>query len=219
MASILPLSGGKNSTALLIRLHELKKMPDRVVFCDTGLEYPDVYKYIQEIQNYISKKIEIVKGKKSWEDQFYKVHKKGKLEGEIWGFPHVTVPCWAQRDLKVRVMQKLQDPGDLVLLGIAADESHRKQTYDKVYRYKYPLIEWGWTDEKCREYLKDKGLTNPVYEKFTRTGCWLCPKQKKENLITLMKLYPELWKLLKKYERDSPHGFSHHFKLEDIEKE
>ncbi|RLC30978.1 MAG: hypothetical protein DRH37_04100 [Deltaproteobacteria bacterium] len=47
----------------------------------------------------------------------------------------------------------------------------------------------------------------PIYDKFKRNGCWLCPKQSKESLQILYQEYPDLWKKLKEYEKDSPHGF------------
>ena len=159
-----------------------------------------------------------LKPKKTWDELFYKKITKGRLKGTIRGFPYLITPCWASRDLKVRVLQKFQKKTDIVLLGITYDEKHRIQTEKgKCENLRYPLIEWKWTSEKCRRYLKEKGLLNPLYLKFKRLGCWLCPKQPKRNLLILKRDYPDLWIKLKEYEKDCPHGFSPNYRLVDLE--
>ena len=41
--------GGSNSTALLLRFHELGIVPNLILFADTGGERPDVYKGIEQL--------------------------------------------------------------------------------------------------------------------------------------------------------------------------
>ena len=36
------LSGGKDSSAMLLRLLEENRPVDMILFCDTGLEFPDI---------------------------------------------------------------------------------------------------------------------------------------------------------------------------------
>lgn len=106
---------------------------------------------------------------------------------------------------------------NILYIGITKDEERRKTDNPNI---KYPLIEWGWTGEKCKQYLREKKMLNPLYEKgFGRLGCWLCPKQRKESLRVLYENYPHQWKLLKKLEADCPHGFHPDYKLIDLEKE
>ena len=40
---IVSLSGGKDSTAMLLRLLEEKRPVDLILYCDTGLEFPQMY--------------------------------------------------------------------------------------------------------------------------------------------------------------------------------
>ena len=42
---VLSLSGGKDSTAMLLRLLEEKRPVDLILFCDTGLEFPQMYEH------------------------------------------------------------------------------------------------------------------------------------------------------------------------------
>ena len=50
-------SGGKDSTAMLLMMLE-KGMPvDEIIFCDTGMEFPEVYQHIKQVEKYIGRKI------------------------------------------------------------------------------------------------------------------------------------------------------------------
>ena len=50
-------SGGKDSTAMLIRMLEMNdpvKYPvKRVIFADTEFEFPELYAYLDEVQKYL----------------------------------------------------------------------------------------------------------------------------------------------------------------------
>ena len=43
---VISLSGGKDSTALLLRMLEEKMPVDVILFCDTGLEFPQMYEHL-----------------------------------------------------------------------------------------------------------------------------------------------------------------------------
>lgn len=214
--NIVAFSGGKDSTAMLLRMIELNIPVDKIIFADTTLEYPDNYDYIRAIEKHIGKKITIVRPKTSFYEWFYGLVTRGKNEGMMRGMPLTAFGGYCCRELKIKPQQEIYDnKEDLVFLGIAFDEQERMLKGDN---YRYPLIEWKWTEQKCREYLKEKGLLNPLYKKgWKRLGCWLCPKQSKESLRLLYENYPKHWKCLKKLERDSPNGFSVNWKLEELE--
>lgn len=74
-------------------------------------------------------------------------------------------------------------------------------------KFKYPLIEANMKTKDVIAYCKKIGMLNKLYERFTRLGCWLCPKQSERSLFSLWKYYPDFWDELKKLEKDSPHGF------------
>lgn len=219
MKQIVRFSGGKESTAMLLHMIELEMPVDEITFCDNGLEYPEIYDYIKKVEKTIGMKINVIKPKKTWDDLFYTKVTKGRYKGRIRGFPYCCIPgCWASRDLKVRPMEKLANKEDIFYLGINYNEKKRVQ-YEKGHceNLRYPLINWKWTEQHCLNYLKDNDLENPIYKKFKRTGCWLCPKQSIRSLRILYKDYPNLWKKLRHYEIDSPHGFSPNKDLYQLE--
>jgi len=215
MKHIVSFSGGKDSTAMLLRMIELDMPIDKIVFSDTGLEFPELYEYIKRVEKYIGKKITIIKPKRNWDDYFYSKVKKGSNKGIIYGFP-LMMGAWCNSRLKMLPLERwFKKQGNHIrYIGIASDETNRKKNNKN---YKYPLMDWEWTEKKCLIYLKKKGLENPLYKKFKRIGCWLCPKQNKDSLRVLYQDYPELWNKLKKYEEDSPVAFKPDFKLKEVE--
>jgi len=195
---ILSYSGGKDSTAMLLRMLELGEQIDRIVFADTGFEFPELYEYIKRIEKHIGREIEIVKPSKSFESWAWGKITRGKQEGKIRGFPMVVNPCYWTREAKIIPMEKLEKEAECFYVGIAYDEQQRVRDNPKI---RYPLVEWKWTEADCITYLNKKGLLNPLYVNFNRLGCWMCPKQGEGSLFVLWKNYPELWKKLKEYEK------------------
>ena len=44
------VSGGKDSTAMLLRLIEARRPIDLILFCDTGLEFPQMYEHLKRLE-------------------------------------------------------------------------------------------------------------------------------------------------------------------------
>jgi len=220
-------SGGKDSTAMLLRLIEIGEKIDKIMFADTTLEFPEMYEWIKKIKLLINRKITVVKSVKSFDEWFYGIPKNGKAgkRGLIRGFPLKAYPCYWAREAKVRPMEKEQGKGNIIYLGYVINEKSRnRQKIIKNYQegikkegHIYPLVDWGWTEQDCVNYLEQKGLKHPLIDRFKRTGCWLCPKQSKLSLKNLYLYYPKLWKKLKQYARDSPQGFKPNFNFKDFE--
>lgn len=109
-------------------------------------------------------------------------------------------------------------------LGIAADEPERIERHTK-HGFKMPLVEIGWDEAYCRKWCEERDLLSPIYTTATRVGCWFCHNQGIDQLRLLRKTYPDLWKLLLKWDNDSPvtfradghtvHDYDRRFQLED----
>lgn len=183
---IVSFSGGKDSTAMLVKMIELDYKIDRIVFADTGFEFDELYDYIHRVEKYINRKIEILKTDQSFEKWFYGKLTKGKRKGEMRGFPLVKDPCYWSRESKFYVLDRVCK-NNIRYIGIAVDEPRR---IHKKNGYIYPLVDWNWSEKDCLEYLKRVGLVNPLYEKFDRLGCWWCPKQSIKSLRSLFINYP-----------------------------
>ena len=201
---MLSFSGGKNSTALLIGLYEKGIIPDKIVFADTLMEFPEIYEFIERVEKWIGKPIIRTKPNNNFFEWFFGEWTSGKRKGEIRGFPRTTLPCWYQREAKAIPLQKYVNNSDIVYVGFCKGEEKRIMKNEK---YAYPLIEWGWDDNKCKSVCKEHDLLNPLYDKFDRLGCWCCPKQPRNSLKVIQRDYPSLWNIIKQLEKISPNGF------------
>ena len=218
-------SGGKDSTAMLIRLLELDdpEMPvTRIVFADTDFEFPELYEYIAKVEKYVQDrfnpelKVEFVKSPRSWDDWFYGEITRGANKGKQRGAPLRAYPCWWARESKVQPLQRAGKDADVIYIGIAKDEEHRTRNSGKHgksgkdhtedprnARNRYPLVEWGWTEQDCFDYLDDLGLMNERYVNFTRLGCFHCIKQPPDAWWGVWRGYPELWEIAKEWDKES----------------
>jgi 3'-phosphoadenosine 5'-phosphosulfate sulfotransferase (PAPS reductase)/FAD synthetase len=83
---VVSFSGGKDSTAMLLKMIELNYKIDRIIFCDTYMEFPDMYVHIEKVNNYIKQfgySITYLKSKKSFEYYMFEYTKqRGKNKGE-----------------------------------------------------------------------------------------------------------------------------------------
>jgi len=48
---IVSFSGGKDSTAMLLKMIEENMQIDEIIFCDTGVEFPAMYEHIRKVEN------------------------------------------------------------------------------------------------------------------------------------------------------------------------
>ena len=223
MKHLVSLSGGKDSTAMLIRMLELGYQVDDIVFVDVrfnskrGGELPEMYEYLDKIENYIGRKITRIRSEWTFEDHFFRVYQHGKRKGNIYGFPFV-LGAWCNDRLKLKPIEdyKKQYGKDYTFyVGIAADEPKRlaKMTENE----RSLLAEWGWTEQDCLDYLESKGLANPLYKKFKRTGCWFCPKQRLDSLRIIRKDYPDLWAELLRLDKYSPVSFKPKYTVQQLD--
>lgn len=211
---LLMYSGGKDSTALLVEGLKRGLIFDKIVFCDTGLEFPEMYDYIDMIEKLIGQEIIRKPPTKDFDMFFYGTYISGKYEGERRGFPFVTIPCWHARHSKVRSVKQEMIDADIIYLGITKGEEHRGINWKFSEKYRYPLIEWGFTDKDCLQYCKTNKIFNPLYLKFKRLGCWLCPKQPFKSLQRTLLDYPQFRDRFIKLYLDAPRGFCINNKLE-----
>ncbi|MDU7927962.1 MAG: phosphoadenosine phosphosulfate reductase family protein [Veillonella sp.] len=208
---IASFSGGKDSTAMILKIIELGLPLDRIVFCDTGIEFGEQINIVKIAERKFKElkpgiKFDWIRTEKSFEDYFYTVNTTGKREGQIWGWPFM-LGAWCNSRLKMKPLNKyFREIGEHKrYVGIAYDEPKRYKRLPK--NCIAPLYELKMTEDDCLNYIKSKGFKNPMYWKFERLGCYLCPKQNLNSLRSLRRHYPMLWEKMLKMDKDSPIPF------------
>lgn len=216
---IVSFSGGKDSTAMLLMMIDNECDIDEIVFCDTGMEFPEMYKHIEEVNGHLDAidfhtRIKVLQAKHSFE-YYLGTHKK--KNGKIgYGFPDFR-NRWCTTLMKQNLMRKYCK-GNIEYHGIAIDERHRADKNKTNRNIKYPLINWYITEKEALEFCYYKGFKwGGLYEKFHRVSCWCCPLQRIGELETLYNEFPELWKELKRLDKLSYRKFRSDYSVDQLE--
>ena len=235
MQHILSLSYGKDSLACLGAIEQLGWPLDRIVHAEVWAtdtipaDLPPMIEFKKKADKIIKERygieVEHTRAKRTYEERFYTVRteKAKKRPGMIYGWPFSVTGAWCNSDVKMPPLKAVEKGGNIVYIGIAADEP--KRFHNLTETKKSPLVEAGWDEAYCRKWCEENDLLSPIYTTATRGGCWFCHNQSVNQLRLLRKNYPDLWQLMLKWDNDSPvtfhadghtvHDFDRRFALED----
>lgn len=207
------LSGGKDSSALLLLMME-KEMPiDCVLYADTGMEFPEMEAHIAKLDDllYRERGIHIITLRhphgfewlmfdqpKQRPDCLERRARMG-IPPQGNGWPGAKLR-WCTGELKTRLIRKevnrlKREKNALHYIGIAADETQRCKD-DTSHRY--PLVEWGITETQALQVCYNRGFDfGGLYEIYHRASCWCCPLNSMDNLRKIRIHHPELWARLR----------------------
>lgn len=198
------LSGGKDSTCLLLLMIERGMPIDTVLFADTGMEFPEMYEHLAKVDEYLYRErglhITTLRHPKGFE---YLMFDKPVKRSEKWNHIHPNGYGWSSMhtrwctgELKTHLINKevKRIKGEyhaLHYVGIAADEAQRCK------KERYPLVEWGITEAQALQICYNHGFDfGGLYEIYHRVSCWCCPLQRIDELRKLRCHHPELWERL-----------------------
>lgn len=222
---IASLSYGKDSLCMIEVIVNMLKLPlDEVITVDVMFN-KEMSAYYPEVEEFRCKADEILKARYgitvkhlkadlTYEERFYKVRgdrAKEENRGKIYGFPIIR-GAWCNSDLKMAAINKYknENPDSFWYVGYAIDEK-KKDRQDKIKNCMdlnmYPLVKAGLTEQDCYEWCKRNDLLSPVYENFSRDGCWFCHYQTLDQLRNLRENHPDLWRIMRRLDKDSPKTF------------
>jgi len=226
--NIVSLSDGKDSTAMLHMMLDRGEKIHSVIFFDTGWEFPEMVAHIDLVEKKTGVEVIRLSPKKNFEHWMYNqrmISRKGYLKGEVHrignGWPS-PMRRWCTRqkvDTINKYVKTVDDP--ISCVGIAACETHRiKDNNGKILK-RYPLIEYGVTEEEAITYCKSLGYNwGGLYDIFNRVSCWCCPLQGLNDLRKLRKYRPNLWSELREMDMRQPRhnpGFKDMVTAADLE--
>lgn len=235
-ANVISLSGGKDSTAMLLMMVERGEPIADIMFFDTGWEFPQMYEHLETLEQFMGRKItrlgarlplgvQTDKTPFDWMLSEQPVTKRGtdQIHSLGYGWP-TMLRRWCTR-LKQQALHAhllaLTHRREVTLplrhcIGFAADEGSRVNGVTKkdgsYHVQRYPLIEWDITGSEALAYCKKRGFHwHGLYDHFSRVSCFCCPLQSLHELSILRSHYPDLWQWMLEMESWLPEGKSRRF--------
>ena len=182
-------SGGKDSVvALDLVQRALPHNKFKVLFGDTGMEFPDTYKIVEEIEQHCKDaKIELLRAKSDFDP---------KVTWREFGPPAQTmrwccsVHKTAPQIILLREYTNNPHFRGMAFTGIRGDESASRSEYEGIshgekVRGQYschPILEWN--SAELFSYIYERQLLiNDAYKKGnSRAGCLVCPLATSKNM-------------------------------------
>jgi 3'-phosphoadenosine 5'-phosphosulfate sulfotransferase (PAPS reductase)/FAD synthetase len=193
---ILSLSGGKDSSALAVYMKD--RVPEmEYVFCDTRMELPETYEYLDKLEAFLGKPIVRLNADRGF-DHWLKVY---------GNYLPSTRMRWCTRQLKLKPFEEYVGEEPVVsYVGIRADEDREGYVSTKPnIRPVFPFKEDGVTRADVFRLLQEAGLGLPKYYEWrTRSGCYFCFFQRKSEWMGLLRNHPDLFEKSKGYEKTDP---------------
>lgn len=197
---------GVDSTAMLIGMHQRGERPDLILFADTGDEKLATYAYLPVINAWLARvgfpPVTIVKnprpvsGDKSLSASCLRL---GTLPALAYGMhqcslvwkrdpQHAFIKTWAPA-----IAARAAGLNVINCIGYDAGPRDSCRQYKAEgkespgFANRFPLIEWGWSRERCIEEISAAGLPVPV-----KSACFHCPASKVQEIVWLKRNEPAL---------------------------
>jgi 3'-phosphoadenosine 5'-phosphosulfate sulfotransferase (PAPS reductase)/FAD synthetase len=182
---VVALSGGKDSTAMALRLAEVEPREYTYICTPTGDELPEMFAHWRALGERLGKPIMPIMG--------------GTLNSLV--AKQNSIPNhrqrWCTRMLKIEpyaawLIQASKVQEIVSYVGLRADEPEREGgDYMSIpgVTSRYPLREWGWGLRQVWQYLEAEGVAIPK-----RTDCARCFFQRIGEWWALWRDYPEIYR-------------------------
>ena len=194
---ILGLSGGKDSAALAIYLKDQGRDEHiEYFFCDTGAELREVYDYLDRLEDYLDKPIERLSSGRDFD------HHLKRFNGFLPA-PHAR---WCTRVMKLEPLEAfVGDDPCVSYIGIRADEQRQGYISHKPnIKAVYPFMEDDIVRDDVFRILEESVGVPEYYKWRSRSGCYFCFFQRKDEWIGLAENHPDLFERAKQYEKVDP---------------
>jgi hypothetical protein len=193
--------GAASAVASKLAIEKYSKEKVEILYCNTlAYEHPDNKRFIQDIERWLGCSIKILNPQDytGYKDIFDVFDRSGWLVG----------PGGARcsTELKKRVRQKYQNPDDLHIFGMTADEEKRIKRFqrDNFDLYlDWILLDAGYDKQKCFSVLRETGIELPAMYKlgYKNNNCIGCVKGSYGYWNKIRKDFPEYFQRMAEQER------------------
>ena len=191
-------SGGKDSVVTLDLVQRaLPHNEFKVLFGDTGMEFPDTYKAVDVIHDYCSdNKIDFIIAKSDLSPD-YTWSKFG---------PPATVNRWCcsvhKTSPQITTLREILGKPDftgMAFIGVRGSESVSRNEYDFIslgekHKGQYscnPILEWNSAELYLHIFKRNLYLSDAYKKGNRRAGCLVCPRAAERNEYMARTCYPE----------------------------
>jgi Phosphoadenosine phosphosulfate reductase family len=180
---VVGLSGGKDSTALALRLQEIGEHDYDFICTPTGDELPEMIAWW--------KRLEVLLGKPLIPVTNPKAPNLKSLIQIMHALPN-NRQRWCTRMLKIEptIAYCIRNAPVTMYVGLRADEDEREGIYGEHVHSVFSFREWGWGIDEVWGYLQYRGVADEVPD---RTDCARCYDQKLREWKALKVKHPEIY--------------------------
>lgn len=191
---VVGLSGGKDSTAMALRLAETEPRDYTYIITPTGDELPEMLAHWTKLEALLSKPL-------------LRVTNAGRTLNDLIQIQNMLPNFrsrWCTRQLKIEptIAWIARNSPAVLYVGLRADEETREGIYDDRVVSDYPLRRWGWGIKDVLQYLTEKEISIPK-----RTDCARCYGQRLGEWKALWRDYPAIYEEAAAQERALGHTF------------
>jgi hypothetical protein len=190
---------------MLVGLHERRIRPEAILFADVGSEKQGTYAFIPHLQAWLAHvrfpPLTIVRYqpvRAPYSTLEGNMVANATLPGATFNRGSCTLKFKVEPQNRhcrsLDACRKAWARGEKVLklIGFEACEGYRQQrAADRAhagrgspdadrYDWQYPLMEWGWNLERCKQVIADAGMPVPP-----KSACFFCPNQRPEEVDEL----------------------------------
>ncbi len=195
MRHVIGLSGGKDSTALALRLAEVE--PDtnwEYLITPTGDELPPMLEHWTRLETLLGKPLIRVTAHGRTLNDLIQIQKLIPNWRMRW--------CTRQLQIEPTIAWCIRNAPVLNHVGLRADEDEREGIYGEHVQSRFPFREWGWGLQEVLDYLALRGVSIPA-----RTDCARCFHQRIREWHVLWRDYPTLFWDAAKQEAETGYTF------------
>ncbi len=183
MKHIVALSGGKDSTAMALRLNQVEPRDYIYICTPTGDELPEMKQHWYNLSVLLGKPILYLHN-----PEYPTIY---DLIDHFNALPNFR-QRWCTRILKIEVAQTFYNnvKPAIIYVGLRADEETRQgnRLFDADIEQRFPMQEWGWGIKDVWKFLNNRAIMIP-----RRTDCAMCFWQRIGEWWMLWKEYPEIY--------------------------
>lgn len=214
---VVSLGLGVDSTAMLIGLFQHGERPDAILFADTGAERPPTYHYKSVLDIWLSEigfpPITVVRYvvQRPRHGHYTTLEEECLLHHKLPSLAYGSHSCsskwkaqpqmrWIKNWTPAQRAWANQLPVQQ-LIGFDASPSDQRRTFrvpdNPLYRYRFPLIEWGWDRSRCIREIEAEPRLSAIAQAHgldpvpIKSSCFFCPASKPDEILWLSQAYPD----------------------------